>query len=138
MTFQVSAELLQDVEETVNGSLVVKYFHIWTFSLRIILLLFLHLLIVIFIIFLILFITTSGREKTDSFQPADYALAIGLPLWFISLFSTESLCLFHRTACKGIYGVKIRVNILSFFKTFFEAEINTCMLFILNYFNNCT
>lgn len=116
MTFQVSAELLQDVEDTVNGSLFVKYFHIWNFCFWIILLLFLNLLIVIMIIFLILFITTSGREKADSFQPAGYALAIGPPLWLVSLFSTSCVMLCQKSNYKGMYGVKIRVNTFCFFK----------------------
>ncbi|XP_053393287.1 uncharacterized protein LOC123564654 isoform X2 [Mercenaria mercenaria] len=82
--FEVSAELLQEIEDTVNGSFFVKYLHIFNHPYSVIFIIFLHLLILQMIVFLVLLLTT-GREKADSFQPVQYCLAVGLPTWLLLL-----------------------------------------------------
>lgn len=104
--FEVSTELLQDIEDTVNSSLLVQYLHVWRYSYLYILMIFLLLLILIAISVLIVFITTSGRERADSFQPTEYLLAIGFPLWFASLIVSEVLCFYHDISSKGLFSIK--------------------------------
>ncbi|XP_045214325.2 stimulator of interferon genes protein-like [Mercenaria mercenaria] len=74
--FEVSADLLQEIETTVNSSSFVKYQHIIEHPYCAIFLAFLHLLILLMILFLALLLNT-GREKAGSFQPVEYCLAVG-------------------------------------------------------------
>ncbi|XP_045214310.2 uncharacterized protein LOC123564648 [Mercenaria mercenaria] len=103
--FEVSADILKALEHTVNSSLLAKYLHVWNYPFLTLCMAYLHLLILLAVFCLILFIATSGNAKTQSFQPVEYALTIGLPTLLVLFIINMLVYMFTVYDRKGIHSV---------------------------------
>ncbi|XP_053399938.1 uncharacterized protein LOC128557139 [Mercenaria mercenaria] len=106
--FEISANLLDEIEETINGSLFMQWQHIWKHSHLIISALSLCVLLFLLVLFLLLLLTTSGKERTNIYQPAGYVLIIVMPV----VLSVGMICLFlnciFKNKWRGIFKIYLK------------------------------
>ncbi|XP_053399910.1 uncharacterized protein LOC128557130 isoform X2 [Mercenaria mercenaria] len=106
--FEISANLLDEVEETINGSLFMRWQHIWKHSYLIISVIFIFLLLFSLMLFLLLLLTTSGKERTNIYQPAGYVLIIVIPgVISVGIICLLLNCLFENK-WRGIFKIYLK------------------------------
>ncbi|XP_060602371.1 uncharacterized protein LOC132755510 [Ruditapes philippinarum] len=106
--FEVSAEILQEVEDTFNRSYYIRLHHVIDHQYLLMTFVFLFFLILIMIIFSILVLMLKG-EKTDKLTSAEMCLAVGLPTWFISY--TASMIVLGICHCRSLMLFKLKLKV---------------------------
>ncbi|XP_060557210.1 uncharacterized protein LOC132717690 isoform X3 [Ruditapes philippinarum] len=106
--FEVSAELLQEIEDTVNESFFFRLYHVITHPYLLISVLYLYLLILIMIIFSILLLM-SVRERPDKLTSPALCLAVGLPTWFISYIIISIVLCCCDCQKQGLFRLKLKL-----------------------------
>ncbi|XP_053399911.1 uncharacterized protein LOC123557600 [Mercenaria mercenaria] len=110
--FEISANLLDEIEDAVNGSFYMRNLHIWNNVYLIISAIWLGCLSLLVILFLLLLLTTSGKEKTNVYQPVGYVLIIALPVVLLAGILSLLLHCLHterniQLTCKEILCKKV-------------------------------